>query len=189
MYNELRIEVQIRSRLQHLWATAVETVSTFTEQALKTGMGSAEWKRFFALVGSAMALKEGRPLVPDTPPDRGALVEELWALYGSLAVENVLIDMTEAVMRVGVESVESAAAYLLVLDAKEKTLEIRSFANNELTRASDEYLLVEQENTSKPDVQVVLVSVDSLTTLQSAYPNCYLDTTEFVLEVKSILSM
>lgn len=29
-YNGLNIEVQIRSRLQHAWATAVETVGTFT---------------------------------------------------------------------------------------------------------------------------------------------------------------
>lgn len=136
-----------------------------------------------------MALKEDRPLVPNTPTDRDALGEELRALYTSLAVGNVLIGMTEAVMRVGEESVESAAAYLLVLDAKEKTLEIRSFARDQLAQASEEYLLVEQENTNKRDVQVVLVSVDSLATLQSAYPNYYLDTTEFVLEVQSILGM
>ena len=37
-FNSLRIEVQLRSRLQHAWATAVETVSTFTGQALKSNV-------------------------------------------------------------------------------------------------------------------------------------------------------
>jgi putative GTP pyrophosphokinase len=32
VYNGLRIEIQLRSQLQHAWATAVETVSTFTGQ-------------------------------------------------------------------------------------------------------------------------------------------------------------
>jgi (p)ppGpp synthase/HD superfamily hydrolase len=35
-HNGLRIEVQIRSQLQHAWATAVETVGTFVRQALKS---------------------------------------------------------------------------------------------------------------------------------------------------------
>lgn len=48
IYNGLRIEVQLRSRLQHAWATAVETVSTFTGQALKSNVGDEQWKRFFA---------------------------------------------------------------------------------------------------------------------------------------------
>ena len=34
-YNGLKVEVQIRSKLQHLWATAVETVDFFTRQAIK----------------------------------------------------------------------------------------------------------------------------------------------------------
>ena len=39
VYNGLRIELQIRSRYQHAWATAVETVSAFTGQALKSSVG------------------------------------------------------------------------------------------------------------------------------------------------------
>src|SRR3989344_4166583 len=35
-YNGLLVEIQIRSRLQHLWATAVETVGFFTRQAIKS---------------------------------------------------------------------------------------------------------------------------------------------------------
>jgi len=38
-HNGLRIEVQIRSSLQHAWATAVETVGTFIRQALKSSLG------------------------------------------------------------------------------------------------------------------------------------------------------
>ena len=48
--NDLRIEVQIRSQLQHVWATAVETVSAFTGQALKASHGGDDWRRFFALM-------------------------------------------------------------------------------------------------------------------------------------------
>src|SRR6266498_4478476 len=61
IYNGLRIEIQLRSRLQHAWATAVETVSTFTGQALKSNIGDEAWKRFFALVGSAIAARELTP--------------------------------------------------------------------------------------------------------------------------------
>lgn len=55
-----RIEIQIRSRLQHAWATAVETVQTFTGQALKSKIkaGDPDWLRFFSLMRSAIALRE-----------------------------------------------------------------------------------------------------------------------------------
>jgi hypothetical protein len=56
IYNGLSIEVQLRSRLQHAWATAVETVGTFLQQALKSSQGEERWLRFFALMGSALAV-------------------------------------------------------------------------------------------------------------------------------------
>lgn len=36
-YNGLHIELQLRTQLQHAWATAVETMGTFLGQALKSG--------------------------------------------------------------------------------------------------------------------------------------------------------
>lgn len=70
-WNGLRIEIQIRSRLQHAWATAVESVDTFTKQALKSNVGNPDWKRFFALMGSVIAIKENKPTVPDAVYARG----------------------------------------------------------------------------------------------------------------------
>ena len=60
----LRVEMQVRTRLQHIWATAVETMGTFLGQALKSRQGDQEWIDFFAIVSSAFAYMEGRPLVP-----------------------------------------------------------------------------------------------------------------------------
>lgn len=74
MYNGLLIEVQIRSKLQHLWATAVETVGFFTRQAIKSSEGSPEWTEFFRLVSSAFARMENCPTIPGTPLD-----EELYS--------------------------------------------------------------------------------------------------------------
>ena len=63
-YNKLRIEVQIRSRMQHAWATSVETVGLFTRQALKSNLGNPDWLRFFALMGAVIAEQEKTELVP-----------------------------------------------------------------------------------------------------------------------------
>lgn len=74
IWNGQRIESQLRSRLQHAFATAVETVTTFTSKPLKFGGGPPEWKRFFSLMGTAIAMREGTPPVPDTPTKHKELV-------------------------------------------------------------------------------------------------------------------
>ena len=45
----LKIEVQVRSELQHQWATAVETVGAFMRDDLKSGIGNENWLHFFRL--------------------------------------------------------------------------------------------------------------------------------------------
>src|SRR5690606_10212353 len=63
-YRGLSIELQLRTRLQHAWATAVETMGTFLGQALKSGQGEAEWRGFFTIAGAAIAIVEGTAPVP-----------------------------------------------------------------------------------------------------------------------------
>lgn len=54
-YNGLSLELQFRTRLQHAWATAVETMGTFLGQALKSGQGEVPWRKFFALASAALS--------------------------------------------------------------------------------------------------------------------------------------
>jgi ppGpp synthetase/RelA/SpoT-type nucleotidyltranferase len=188
VFNGLRIEIQLRSRLQHAWATAVETVSTFTGQALKSNIGTDEWKRFFAVMGSVIALRERQPLVPNTPLDKAELISELKTLVARLQVEEVLAGYGYAVKRI-TDNVQNASAYLLVLDTNAKTIRITGFKKTELSKASDEYLRIEKTSADNPHIQAVLVSVESVAALPSAYPNYYLDTAEFIKELRRALSL
>ena len=83
-HDGLRLELQIRSRLQHTWATAVETMGTFLGQALKSRQGDREWIDFFAIVSSAFAYREKRPPVPLFSPP----YQQLW-LARSGALRNL----------------------------------------------------------------------------------------------------
>src|SRR5699024_10065236 len=46
-YQDYFVEIQLRSRVQHAWATAVEVVEHFTKQALKASQGNRDWLDFF----------------------------------------------------------------------------------------------------------------------------------------------
>lgn len=51
IYSGHIIEVQIRTRIQHAWATSVEIIGIFLKESLKSSQGPKEWLRFFELVG------------------------------------------------------------------------------------------------------------------------------------------
>lgn len=87
-YNGLRIEVQVRSRLQHAWATAVEIIGTFLNQELKAGVGDPEWLRFFELMGTRIAWQEGYPPVIGTPGNYADWITEFKPLATKLDALN-----------------------------------------------------------------------------------------------------
>ncbi|MFW2058189.1 (p)ppGpp synthetase, partial [Acinetobacter haemolyticus] len=45
----LKIELQIRTALQHSWATAVETLGVIENASIKSGFGSDDIKKFIKL--------------------------------------------------------------------------------------------------------------------------------------------
>ena len=59
-----RVEVQIRTEVQHEWAVVVERVGGRIGEDLKGGLGPPEMLRFLQLASQAMALEEAGETVP-----------------------------------------------------------------------------------------------------------------------------
>lgn len=190
-YNGLKIEMQIRTRLQHAWATAVETVSTFKQQALKSGLGDEQWLRFFALMGSFLAERERRPFVPGTPSNRAALVREIKTYVNELNVIGALMNYRLLLDNVPLGTFEDMPYFLMLLDPKDGRLRIMPYQRREAEAASREYLASERQARFDfaVDRDAVLVSVDSMKTLRTAYPNYFADTRRFVREVQRAVSI
>jgi len=185
-FNGQRIEVQIRSRLQHIWATAVETAQTFTGQGLKSRIKAAHkaWLRFFALMGDAIATREKKPGVPGTPHDGQERARELREIAEQEKIIECLTAWNDTIRQLELTpNARRARAFLLVLNPAKMFLEVTPFGKDQFTKAQESYQRAEKAYENDKQVQVVLVSVDSLDALRRAYPNYYADTTEFIKAV------
>ncbi len=180
-YNGQRIEVQIRSRLQHAWATAVEAVDTFAAQQLKINQGSEDWERFFALMGSCMAIREHTPLIPNTPENEHELYDELAHLANELNVRERLLAIGATVQYLRKES--DAHYYLIDLDITNRKMSVSRYTKQQAGEATRRLAELELEYRGHPDKDVLLVSVSSIDELRKMYPNYRADTSIFLIEL------
>lgn len=187
-YNDLKIEMQIRSQLQHAWATSVEVVGTLIDQTLKSSLGDPGWLRFFQLMSSELARKESQPLVPGTPTELADARSELMELISHYSPVQKL-----ETYRTALNYIENSSSgdhyFILHLKPKTRQLVISSFKKSQSKLANDKYLGVEQDIKSESEEEAVLVSVDSIASLRKAYPNYFLDTKAFVDEVNRVVRL
>jgi hypothetical protein len=180
-WNKLRIEIQMRTKLQHAWATTVETVDAFTEENLKFGKGASQWRRFFKLMGSLHALIEKTPVVPGTPADIIKLKEEVQNLEKELQVIRLLrsyANLTENITRRSGDTERDW--YLLQMLPDDRKVIVKGYPQSEFLQAKR--LLAEAEkNFQGTKNQAVLVATSSLRGLRNAYPNYFADTAHFIL--------
>lgn len=186
-YDGLSIELQLRTRLQHAWATAVETMGTFLGQALKSGMGEREWRQFFAVAGAALAITERTAPVPgfeklmdievfDKVAESEKKLHVLEKLEGfAIAADKIMKGRGQG------------AYHLIVLNSEERTVSIRPFPKARLDDANREYAEVEKRTKDGEQIEAVLVSAGPVDALRKAYPNYFLDTQEFVRRIKSVI--
>ncbi len=183
-WNGQRIEIQLRSQLQHAFATAVETVTTFTRTPLKFGAGPAEWRRFFSLVGSAFALREGTEIVEGTPSNTTELISELREATKALKVRQRLRAWANALQQLPRRNVKRFKWLLLVLDTTENTIDVKGYEN----RKEASQKVAELEQLKREDIDAVLVWVRSVRDLRAAYPNYYADTGQFINALNTALA-
>lgn len=189
-YNQnMLIEIQFRTRLQHIWATAVEMMGIYTKSNLKSSQGDEDILRFFTLVSSLFAIKENMPVCPDTSNWGDELANEIDILdkkhniISKLQSLNAIAKVVESNL---IENNYKNGYYLLVLDIQNGTLRVESFKASQVELASKLYNEVERQVSSLMDV--VLVSAKSFDTLQAAYPNYFIDISNFILEIQNVLN-
>lgn len=185
-WNGQRIEVQIRSKLQHAFATAVETVTTFTREPLKFGSGPESWRRFFSLMGSAFADIEKTPPVPGTPTRHSELVAELSHHARELQVQHKLTGWTDALKALPKRHIKGAKWMLLMLNTATNTVSVVGFTDR--AEADRRLVEIEQSKSGKQrHIDAVLVWVKDAKMLRAAYPNYYADTKHFLGVLDAVL--
>ena len=177
---EMYFEVQYRTSLQHLWATAVETMSAGEEYDLKAGEGPEYIKRFFVLASSLFALKEGQPVVPGTQNDKLVLLTELADINASHSVlDRLAAKYTESRNYCFEVGFDSSVFPLFCLDEKKRKLDV--YEIRDMEKALNAYDVAET-NRGK---NVVLTRVWGAA-MQQAYPNYFMDASRFISSIRSI---
>jgi hypothetical protein len=189
-------EIQIRSHLQHGWAAALETVDFVREEKLKLGAGDKDWRRFFLLAASAIALREDSVPVPGTSRTEKLLVsdlreatEKLNALHFLRGLHLGVYSAKRAHFDVQAKG-EEAAEYLIVLDMRDKQnirTRAQPYAREELEQAERDYLTMEKEFFGDPKRQVLKLSVNKVENLQPAYPAYFLDAQMFSIALEEFM--
>ena len=188
-YNGLLIEIQLRSKLQHLWATAIETVDFFIRQAIKSNEGKDEWMDFFRLVSSAFAKMENCPCVSNTPIDEKELYLQIKKKEAELKVIKKMNGWTKGIRFFDQEArTKSKLQYfLLELDITGEKLNIIGYPKNQEQKAIADYSKTEKRHQGNKEYDVVLVGADTTTDLRKAYPNYFVDSKDFLQNLVKII--
>lgn len=188
-YDGLLIELQIRTKLQHIWATAVETMDTITGQALKYRKGQKDWQDFFAVVSSAFAHIEGTNLVPRfSNLNKRKTFEAVIGAERKIGALEQMRGLSIAADAISKNQFGSGWYYhLIVLNSLKRTVGVTSYSKRNIEKATKDYSDYEKRAAKGEPFEPVLIAGVKLKTLRKAYPNFFLDVKDFTREIRNIL--
>lgn len=190
-WKNTRIEVQLRTELQHNWATSLEIIDTIKNVQLKTSMdGHKDWRAFFSAAGKLVAHKEKAYILTNEE-----LYEEqltLARLQKNLNVIETLAQYTVAISHVNTNSLPKKVKNhqgMCLVELKEfkstSETSLTLFDKNKMPQALEALAISEKNNHQIS----VLLSFAETKILKKAYPNYFGSTTQFsTFIIKQILS-
>lgn len=176
------VEIQLRSKIQHSWATAVEIVDLFTKQTLKSNVGNKDWLEFFKLISHEFSKLERI----DNPPIEYSLNNSL-RLIKKLDIHKKFKAFAGSLNIIESHAMNVADGYNLIqIDFDDKTVEVTSFPYDKFNEATEMYLQSEKTAAQRTNLVVALVSSESIENLKEAYPNYFADSALFIEHVKQV---
>ena len=178
------IEVQVRTKLQHLWATTVEVIDVIDNETLKTRPDGAseEWKRLLVIMSKFFAVEEGMGFM-----GKEEIVDykaELISLNSKLSMYDKLNDFRLALNVDVIKQATKVSAYTL-LSIKIGTGEggAHFYSRTEEANALAKYSELEADESQN----VLLIAGANIKSIEKAYPNYIIDTTEFLKKFSEIV--
>lgn len=184
-YQDYFVEIQLRSKIQHAWATALEIVDTFTKQALKSSRGNIDWLNFFVYAGAEFAKLERRPI--GTIPEGVDSNVELMRLERKLNVVTRLNAFAVSADYIMQKQDGKTDYFLLELTEHAKKIMVTQYETSQFERATQNYLEKEKQAKDDSSYDVVLVAASSMHALKSAYPNYFADSKDFLKYIHRVL--
>lgn len=184
----LYCETQVRSRLQHAWATALETYDVISRAGLKTGVGDAAERRFFLLASVLFAEREGFP-VPQSLGSPDGARKELRSLNDRIRMLEKLRACSGSVTVLSDEKFSSSAYCVLDIDFELQCTNLYTFAEENVTEAESLYFELEQRGRERTSLRdTLLVKVGSMKNLRESYPNYLVDVSFFIDSLNQVLA-
>ncbi len=171
--DKVYVEIQIRTKLHHAWATAVEIMGAFLNQPLKQSLGPDEILELFKKISKAfMFYEEGKK-------DNNLLSELKKELKKTDLLDKLKAFRTATKIIDEDNQKKTGKYFLITLNLEKKTISIKRYVEIDLEKANNDYIELEQKFNDK-NIDVVLVSVDDIKKLREMYPNYFLDADEFI---------
>lgn len=177
-YQDYFVEIQLRSKIQHAWATAVEVVEHFTRQALKASQGNKDWLDFFRYASAEFSKLESS--VVDPGLEGTDTYGEMMRLEQKLNARVRLNAFTVSTQFIAERSDRKSDYFLLELTEHASQIQVTQFSPEMLSSATHQYIECEKKAKEQPEYDVVLVSASSVHNLMAAYPNYFADSKGFL---------
>lgn len=179
------IELQIRTQIQHIWATTLEIFDIKNKSTLKIGGGNEEHREFFKLCSLILSFID--KTTTDNEKENFNLEElhtRLFELNNKYKILGLLSGLSVSINYIDKKNKNDF--FILELDYSKSSLKI-TVPNSE-EEAKYIYAGREQDIRIKNEPkEVVLVSGENMKSIEKAYPNYFLDARKFINYISEFL--